>query len=49
MHLACGSFTLRWLRARDLSAVIDGMLAEPIFGRNRTARLAEAFFERNLR
>jgi predicted dienelactone hydrolase len=25
-------FTLWWLRARDLSAVIDGMLADPTFG-----------------
>lgn len=25
-------FTLWWLRARDVSAVIDGMLADPIFG-----------------
>jgi predicted dienelactone hydrolase len=25
-------FTLWWLRARDLSAVIDGMLADPAFG-----------------
>lgn len=38
-------FTLLWLRARDLTAVIDGMLADPRFGpRIDTARVGAAGF-----
>jgi predicted dienelactone hydrolase len=44
---------LWWERARDLSAVIDGMLADPTFmvridAERIGGELAEAFFARNL-